>query len=438
MRVEGRALHGLDEFMLRLGHLTVLCQAAVTAGGSAHRFTKTAEKKLTEFVPVAESDLDNVIRYLRAKRLCPEENDDPADDDRLEFRYPDLRLAKKDGLYALEATGSGVRIMWQDLCLAAEGVRSRVGAITIQAKRGSKTGLSHIIDWATSLELINSSGLPAARGQLLAKFRSASKQNPDNPYILGNERLIFAELLLGGDADVFFALAHSLGREKGPIKKREATQHYVDAIQKIVEAAEKARNLSNRQRHSLFALWRDLRRGAKGEVLAGTSTAWHRAASRFETYVDLGLLRKGDGDESERYEYKYYISDAIRHARDTLAQSPDSEMWVRDHLADVLLGTTCSAAPIAASELIRFLPHIMQPLARPTAPLPIDTLAAGLVWLCADLGHPITFGAARRSLEELATGHPDIARLSTGSTSRPEYISISRSLGDRNRGPAAI
>src|SRR5262249_31418953 len=154
-----------------------------------------------------------VARYLRAKKLCPEiaERTAPAFDER-EFRYPDIVLVRKDDEDRIESwpAGAPIKIFWQDLCLSADGVPSRVGSITVHGKHGSKTGLSHIIDWATMLDLTNSSGLPFARGQLLAKFNSSARPRAENPYLVGHEKLVFADLVIRNDFDVFAALVFSL------------------------------------------------------------------------------------------------------------------------------------------------------------------------------------------------------------------------------------
>jgi hypothetical protein len=424
--LEGRALPGLDEFMLRLGHLTVLCQAAVQAGGAAHRFAREAAERLTRLVPVPDESFSSVARYLKAKKLCPELSERKAGDfDEKKFRYPDIVLTAKDEEDSIESwpAGAPVKIFWQDLCLSADGVPSRVGSVTAHGRHGSKTGLSHVIDWATMLDLTNASGLPFAHGQLVANFNSPARPRGANPYLLGNERLVFADLVIRSDFDVFAALVTSLASKKDPLRKKEATQEYIDAVQGIADAAESARQLSQRQRQNLFSLWRDLRRRGHGDELI-TSTAWHRAASRFETYVDLGLLRKGIAGEQERYEYKYYVADALREIRETLNAARDAEHWLDEFLVDSILGKSCAREAIPPEQLVELLPAIMAPLARPTSPLPIDTLALGLIWLAADMGRPVTLGAARRSIEELATRRPDLARLSTGSTTRAEYISI--------------
>ena len=425
--LEGRALPGLDEFMLRLGHLTVLCQAAVEVGGAAHRFTREAAERLTRLVSVPKESISAVAGYLKAKKLCPEAAERKASDfDEAKFRYPDIVLVNRNNEDVVERwpDEGPVKIFWQDLCLSADGVPSRVGSITVHGRHGSKTGISHVIDWATMLDLTSASGAPFAHGELLAKFKSPAHCRSDNPYLLGNERLVFADLMIRSDFDVFAALVSSLALRKEPLRKKEATQEYIEAVQRIADTAESARHLSQRQRQNLFSLWRDLRRRSTSDTLI-TSTAWHRAASRFETYVDLGLLRKGVNGEQERYEYKYYVTDALHCIRETLSAARDAEHWLNEFLADSILGRSCSREAIPPEELVEFLPAIMTPLARPTSPLPIDTLALGLVWLAADMARPLTLGAARRSIEDLATKRPDLARLSTGSTTRAEYISIS-------------
>jgi len=424
MQPEGRALPGLDEFMLRLGHLTVLCQAAVENGGSAHRFEREAVERFTRLVQVPTESLSDVAAYLLAKRLCPTADQRASlDFDESEFRYPEIVIKCPSELCTVEPwrPNGRVEIFWQDLCLAANGVPSRVGSITTNAKRGSKTGISHVIDWASMLDLVSSSGAPFVTAQLVAKFNSPAGRSA-NPYLLGNERLVFAFQILKSDFDVFSALAVSLSARAAALGKKEATEEYVRVVESIADAAERTKSISQRQRHNLFSLWKDLRRSGRNSIIA--STAWHRAASRFETYVDLGFLRKGDSGEQERYAYKYHVTPRLQEIVRSLKSSKDAEAWLDDHLVNCVLGLKSSDETIEPEELLKFLPLVVEPLARPTSPLPIETLMLGLAWLFADLNRAVTLGAARRSIEGLAIKRPDIARLSTGTKSRAEYISL--------------
>lgn len=423
--LHGRALHGLDEFMLRLGHLRTLCRIAVKSGGSAHRFERHVAAQLMQMVEVPLAARPALSRYLEAKKLCPTQADRESpgfDHDR--FRYPDLTLAYEAAdIPAVVTSSKLLQVTWQDLCLASDGVSSRVGGVNTGGKRGSKTGLSHVIDWAQMLDLVNSSGVPSATGQLLGKFDPQQSSHESNPYVIGNERVAFAATIIRYDFDVFSALVKSLANVETPIRKKEAIQIYVEAVRTIVRSAEATRDLSPRQRHSLFGLWRDLRRPGRVDQVV-ESTAWHRVASRLETYVDIGILGKGVASEDERYEYKYYVTDRLKAASKTLDDVRDLEGWIGNHLADMLSARSSSTDPMQTNELLAVLPDLVEALARPTAPLPLNALTSGLVWLTAELGKPLSFAAARRSLENLALSRPDLARLSTGATSKPEYISF--------------
>src|SRR5438132_1427471 len=69
--VEGRIVPGLDEFMLRLGHLSALAHVASFV---TRRFTRL-ERDFGEFIsrPTAVTAEMNrcVAEYLSAKNLCP-------------------------------------------------------------------------------------------------------------------------------------------------------------------------------------------------------------------------------------------------------------------------------------------------------------------------------------------------------------------------------
>ena len=154
IRLEGRVVPRLDEFMLRLGHLKVLCNVACELASSKHRiFTGTAEI-LTRKVGIPQNSEGIVADYLKRKKLCSVITDSERrtgfpDKD---FRYPDIAVISDcsgaETVRSIDTGEDSPRIWWQDLCLADKNVCSKVGAVTTEAKSGGTTGLSHIFDWA--------------------------------------------------------------------------------------------------------------------------------------------------------------------------------------------------------------------------------------------------------------------------------------------------
>ena len=67
--LEGRVLAGLDEFMLRLGHLKVLCAVAVDVGGSWSRIEREYAKFLTDLIVVPDEEIEQVQYQLDPPRL---------------------------------------------------------------------------------------------------------------------------------------------------------------------------------------------------------------------------------------------------------------------------------------------------------------------------------------------------------------------------------
>ena len=68
--VEGSVLPGLDEFMLRLGHLKVLCSVIAAGDGTWRRINRAAGELLNSQVPVDFDTDASVAEYLYRKRLC--------------------------------------------------------------------------------------------------------------------------------------------------------------------------------------------------------------------------------------------------------------------------------------------------------------------------------------------------------------------------------
>src|SRR5437870_13449111 len=115
MAIEGRVALRLDEFMLRLGHLTILAHLASSSAGRPRRLEKDFAEFLTRPTVVEEGMNEPVAAYLSAKRLCPDAGKPAADDRRdSNYRYPDLET---HGGHVRAVNGSRVEIWWQDYCL---------------------------------------------------------------------------------------------------------------------------------------------------------------------------------------------------------------------------------------------------------------------------------------------------------------------------------
>jgi len=426
----GRMLAGLDEFMLRLGHLKVLCAVAADVGSSWFRINREAAKVLTRLVPIPTNELESVAEYLRRKRLCPFAQvgaNEHKPKESVNYRYPDLAVeSDEEGLHIRSSLGHS-QIWWQDLCLASPSIPSRVGAITISGKAGSKTGLSHISDWAQVVGLIGRAGEVSPIGRLIINLRPSDIRDHSNPYIIGFERIALAFTIIGADIDCFSRLAPKLLGAHAPIRKSEGTELFAATVEEIAQEAREARYLSVGRKNKLHKNLRDLENAARrgSHELGSTSTAWHRASSRLETYVDIGLLEKGRGGEGERFEYVYYPTSALERAVQSLEMAKDGRDWLEKHLTFVLFAEEGSESSLGVGELLVDLPDITNALARPTGPLPIDAVAIGLVWLCAERSQTLSISAARDALERLAHTRPEVARLSRGGFGdRAEFISL--------------
>jgi hypothetical protein len=428
--LEGRVLAGLDEFMLRPGHLSAICRVATTDGGAAFRFERAVTSKFCELVPVRDELKPAFARYLRVKGLSPVETITKRGPDKeIEYRYPSLRIVapgKQDETVVSE--DGEVRGQWQDVSLADPRVPSKVGAISFGGKRGSKTGLSHVFDWGGLLGLFSDAGALTNFGQLIGKYFDVVGTPDANPYVLGQERLIFGFLIVREDFDMFATLVDLLTIEADGLRKQSAMRLYVKAVTLLSERAETSRDLSQGRRQDLFSLWREVKPKRVGDDQI-TSTAWHRIAARLENFVDLGLLTK---EPSEQYEYKYRQTENLLRAKHALGTSASASEWIDRHLVDVLTGARASDERITSNDLETLLSDLLPALSRPMSPLPLDVVANGVAALSLRIGTPVTFGAARRSLESYAVEFPARARLSAGATRKAEYISIDNALRKRD------
>jgi hypothetical protein len=306
--------------------------------------------------------------------------------------------------------------------LSAPGVRSRVGAVTVGAKSGSKTGLSHIFDWALLLGFVSKSADPLAVGRLIAKLRARSPQK--NPYILGLERLVYARAYVLGDFDVFRYLVLYLAKFPGAVKKKESSNLFARIVEELASIADGSRSLSNSQKAPIFDAMTDLERAARrSDSLGGTSTAWHRASSRMEMLVDLGLLEKGTSERT--YEYFYMPNDRLRHAANTFADEP-CQVWLDKNLLAVF--GPPGLRPSQRPELtVDSLSDALTLISAGSPLVGIDDLCLALAILACELGAPLNLKDVRDSVIEFARNNPDVARLSAGRYSREaEFISIRR------------
>lgn len=431
MEVEGRVLAGLDEFMLRIGHLGALARVALEMGASWRRIERELADMLSKQVPVDDAANSYVAAYLAEKKLCriaetkaTTKQDGPP-------RYPDLEVSRAGtgGLSVRSTKSEPIRISWQDRNLSHPDVRSRVGAITWSAKAGSKTGLSHVRDWALLLDVVNGAGQLSPTGRLLVTLTGANGTPYErwNPYLMGYERLFLAFEYFTRDLDIFARLAPKLVEEKAPLTKAICQGLFVGALTETAKDAERSKSISAREKFELHKQLRDLERSARraDKKIEETSTAWHRAASRFEMLTDFGLLEKGRSGEKEKYQYIYYPTPLLQRAVATLRDSSTADVWLSQHLAGVVLGTDTASETQFTDPVLPYLSQIVRALSLPTTLLPIHTLALGLTYLRAKEGKYVSLHQARSALESLPLQEPEVARLARGRQgTRAEFLSV--------------
>lgn len=428
----GSILAGLDEFMLRVGHLSCVCALAAELRGSWTQTERELSEELTRLTMVDPDCEPQVAKYLAEKELCRVVENDGVHASKRDYRYPALTVSIESGIHRLSvAPDEKKAVWWQDLCLSSPDVRSRVGAATInKGKSGSKTGLSHIMDWVSILNLATHSGELSAEGHLVAslgRFR-VNESWTRNPYVIGVEKIIYAYLLLSADLDVFQRLTRFLLSEKPPIRKQSGAAALIKTVAQISEEAEHSQ-LTTQQMYRLSQHIRDLDVGGQHsptEKPTVGSTAWHRTASRLEMYVDLGLLEKGRGGGHELYEYVYYPTDALRRAQEATEETGVAGVdWVDKHLMWILFGGPRSASSVSAAEILELVPLAVDALSRAANVMPLSSLSLGISCILHDRDQACSVAAVRSALEGIARENPSLARLSRGSSGeRPEFISF--------------
>ena len=406
----------------------IICEIAKFHGGSSHRLANGLIERLIQPVELNETDFDAVGEYLATKKLCTNLDEENITDSLVrDYRYQDIGYRKaKDGnaylIEKLEATDEHASVWFQDYCLAQATVRSRVGAVTAKGKYGSKTGVSHLLEWAQELDLISRTGIASPVAELVAHERRFNDSGTgfSNPYVLGKELIPLGYAYIWADFDVFAQHVKLLSSISETFARKKATEVYINAVLQLTDRTENSRSLSNSQTRSIFALWRDLQQGPKKERSDNlhTKTAWHRASSRFEMLTDLGFLTKKQANKNDKYQYKYRVTEQTRIAAKTLASTDSASEWFDNAFLGIVRGKELSPEPAPPELLLAHLPPVVDALRRPTAPLPMDAVMLGLAMQLYATNDEHSMGGLREGLRQLANKQPELARISRGTTAK--------------------
>ncbi|MER8919023.1 hypothetical protein [Mesorhizobium sp. M0802] len=417
----GRAIDGLDEFMQRLGHLTALLIAA-DESTSSHRTERRFQELLTAAVSASEEDVD-LARYLLAKNLAHKcDMDSPRTED-VHRKYDSFCVTLGSPPYLRSSSGHGDFVVdWQDKCFASPEVLSKTGAISTTVRSGSKTPISHILDWANLLGLINSSANLSAEGRAALWLHRRYGQR-ENPYILSYEKIVYAYLVFKSDFDVLTRLIAGVAR-KAAVDKKSGTDLYLEILGEIYEDSS-LDNLPGRERQNLTHMWRDVYKGTSRNN-GSASTAWHRVSSRLEILVDLGLLTKRKGENEFKHEYKYFISPRGESVSRTFEGASDPDAWIAEQLVFATFGID-KYVDLSVDEVVKDVTITVDSLGVSIGLVPIDPLCLSIAALRCAAGSPTTFGTVRSAIENAAVERPEIFRLARGSYGpRAEYVSINR------------
>jgi hypothetical protein len=432
MRLSGNALVGVDEFMLRTGHLRVLAHIAAQFGGSRSKTERFMAEFLRDVVQIPADEA--TAQYLGTKHLCPVKGKDDrltTSDRKSRFRYPDVMLTEDVGRFSFASDLPSVTLTWQDAKLADSMVPSKVGAITTEAKSGSKTGLSHIFDWAEAIGLVSQSAQAGPIARIVATgVNTAHKLPAANPYVPGPEHLPIAFLLITADADVFARFVCRLSRltsDQFPLKKRDAARLFGSVVEQIDSESISAGYLTSSQRFRLSNLLRDLKTSAQRSRtgLGESSTAWHRTGSRLESYVDFGLLQKSVNSSKEKFEYIYYPTTRLQVAADQIEQSSTIEEWVGEFLTIVASDRGAESREYDDEEIRHLLKSVVETIKSPTSVLPLDAITLYAMEVALLKQKPSSYSYTRRQIEQFARNNEDVARLARGRSGRgAEFLTI--------------
>lgn len=427
MQPEGRVVLGLDEFMLRLGHLKILLTILAGTSGNRARITRRLAEELTRPVQVTKADAAHVADYLLKKGLCSVlDVSGNARHPRSGARYSQLavQLDANNHPVEIKSPSSAPEIWFQDWAISDPRTASKVGAVTVDTREiTNKSGVSHLVDWAVVIGAANSRLGLTALGRTAARLTTLLRGD-ENPYVLGAERLAFAALLFTADGDVLLPL---IIRTAGLRELTKATAvETMLATASDLAAGRSDERSSNRATRAIQDLRKDLGETSSRRNRAASrrpsSSVWHRVSSRLEALTDLGLMTKTDPSGKDRqYEYYYRATPALTAIAASAKSAASASDWTQKHLAQAFApeGATigdegCEAEFHAAATLVQ----------GPTG-IHIDSLAVAASTLALAQGKHLPLDQVRRRLTNLAGAKPGTIALSRGySGSRAEFASI--------------
>ena len=430
---QGKILSLLDEFMLRLGHLNLLCELRLTNSSSFNKFERIIGKQLTQPVDLKGKNVENIIEYLTEKNLC-QRYDKKLEKKKIQtLRYPKLIINKnsedtKQVLSTVSGKIEDFNIWWQDYCFCDDAIKSRVGTITV--KKRTHTGFKHIQDWGYFIGLLNKNGKLTTFGQMLARLRQKfiGNSSENNPYVIGNEKILLAYLIIGEDFDFFARFIKKIIQTfEKKFKKSEIQILFGNVIEDLYHEVKTTTNIKSLYKKNLITIYKELKRAAgKGKELGSSSTAWHRVSSRIETYLELGLLEKDESIRKDKYKYNYQITDIARKISSSLDSSMTSAEWIDFYLADFIYKTDCRKIPVKENEIRNAIKIIHPLMGRTAGSLPIDHLVIGIVWLMFENGNATSLAAVRQGIINTANMYPDFIRLQRGRSAekKPEFVQI--------------
>ena len=435
LRLEGRIALGLDEFMLRLGHLKVLISVLKKTYGNRARIARHLADSLTQPVLVPEDELQDFGEYLVKKNLSVVVSANGKETaPHSKARYSHLRVTLNASDEAITVTqGQGPLKAWfQDVAIASRNTRSKVGAVTADTREiTNKTGVSHLVDWASIAGIANRRLGLTAVGRALEVVSDRASSQPmhslaANPYVIGPEKLALAWMLFTVDGDVLTRLISKLVARDSLGKS--------EAMELVIEIYNDLRDQANRGGASVTVnaarAVRDFQKDlglASGASRRGkpTSTVWHRISSRLESLTDLGLLEKNDSTGASRqFDYYYRPTDSLRRAAASLQDASTPTEWVDAHLADALTSAGSAAGAGASEDVGRDLLVALKLSQGPTG-VHIDSFTIVAASLASMNGRSLSFAEARARLTRAAMKHPEVIRLSRGYTgSGAEFASV--------------
>jgi hypothetical protein len=343
-------------------------------------------------------------------------------------RYKSYKLVNLQGRWQAEqgrdAKLNQIPIFLTDIWLADPDVPSTIGAPTID---NSEEMLELCYQIGT---LSKTKNTWTAAGQLISQLRSQYSdllKEPDNPFLLGLEAVVFLRQIIEADGLLLRELLLELSEMQSPFKRDVVALQLPALMKRVLDRATTLRLPTHAMTEikQLVKLM-DKTASKRSKASSGPGVLEHRTTPRLEWLCDLGVLSKSGLPKNG---FEYIWTSSATGLLNALAQYLESPYWAEEvaikqwRTAEnwALLRNMLPSATLQEALLSGY--RLMQRIIGPSSIRDVCFAAAILMPLST-----VSFGDMVAKLIEWASVEKEITLSGGHYVRRPELVHISSSL----------